>query len=425
MDPQYLRRRSEEKKLVTFRLRALWAALGVLVLAHSGAIQAQAGAEQSRPHAVSFLYVSRDSPPDARGSLTEPVVADFGWQGAQFGVKELNANGQFLGAHFEIRKLAVAADADLAAALRGALESHADLVVADLTAADLLKAADLPESRGAVIIDARTSDDPLRHAQCRGNVFHVLPSWQMRAAALSHFLVGKGWRRWLLLDGLTDDDVGYGHALHMSAAASGATILRETALPALGPDNSWTQAQVDARIEAMTRSSSPYDLILVTDREGSFGERIMFNSAESRLVAGTQGLRAVAWDAQFRDFAARGFGYRFAQFASRPMSERDYGNWLAVTILGEAALRGQVTDAAKVKEYLRSNRFSVAAFKGEPLTFQLSNQQLRQPLLLFGPKVLVAMSPPDAAALPADHKAAGKAQSAAAATADCQLSASP
>jgi hypothetical protein len=35
----------------------------------------------------------------------------------------------------------------------------------------------------------------------------------------------------------------------------------------------------------------------------------------------------------------------------------------------------------------------VAANKGEGLTFRRWNQQLRQPLLLFGPRVLVAMAP--------------------------------
>jgi ABC transporter substrate binding protein (PQQ-dependent alcohol dehydrogenase system) len=351
-----------------------------------------AGADSSSTRIASFVYLTRESAPDARSSLTEPVVADYGWQGAQFGAQELNANGQFLGVHFELQRQTVAADGDLHAVARAALRSGPALVVADLNPPDLLALADLPEAHDSVIIDARTSDDSLRADRCRANVFHVLPSWEMRSAALGHFLAAKGWRRWLLLSGTGADDAAYSSALRKVASKGDGSIVREIKLP--DARAAWTQAQIDSRIEEMTRSTAPYDMVLITDEGETFGERVMFNGAESRLVAGTQGLRAVAWDPQFRDFAARGFGYRFLQFASRPMNERDYGNWLAVTILGEVVLRGQTTQAVAARAYLRSQRFSVAALKGEPLTFMSGNQQLRQPVLLFGPKTLIAIAPP-------------------------------
>jgi ABC transporter substrate binding protein (PQQ-dependent alcohol dehydrogenase system) len=377
------------------RSRALlWATTTLLALVNANSSLAQSAQPDAKPVSGTFLYVSRESPPEARGSLNEPVVADFGWQGAQFGVSELNAKGKFLGAHFDIHKVVIATGADLVAGVRAGLGSPA-LIIADLNAADLLRLADAPEVQHSVIVDGRTSDDALRHDQCRPNVFHVLPSWEMRSAALSHFLLDKGWSRWLLLTGVAPEDVAYSNALRKVARIAGAAIVHEAQLPAIGADNPLTQADMDARIGQLTRSAAPYDVILVTDASGVFGERIMFNSAAPRVLAGTQGLTAVAWDPQFRDYAARGFGYRFAQFASRPMSERDYGNWLAVSALGEALTRGQVGRPAEVRDYLRSGRFSVAAMKGEPLTFRASNQELRQPLLLFGPKVLIGMSPPD------------------------------
>jgi ABC transporter substrate binding protein (PQQ-dependent alcohol dehydrogenase system) len=42
---------------------------------------------------------------------------------------------------------------------------------------------------------------------------------------------------------------------------------------------------------------------------------------------------------------------------------------------------------------MMSDDFEVAAFKGEALTFRRWNQQLRQPILLVNPRVLVSVSP--------------------------------
>jgi ABC transporter substrate binding protein (PQQ-dependent alcohol dehydrogenase system) len=367
----------------------------MLALLSAGVGRAQdTGTAPSRT--ANIVHVSREAVEDPRASLSEPVAPDYGWLGAKFGASELNVQGRFLGAHFELTEVKLAPNEDLAPRIRGVLDAHPALVVSDLEAGDLLALADLKEMRGSVIVDARTSDDSLRHGQCRGNVFHVLPSWEMRAYALSRFLAAKDWRNWLLLSGATEDDRAYSEALRQAARGVRARIVGQSPLPASGPGESPTQAQIDARLEELTRTAAPYDLVLVTDARGGIGERILFNTAAPRLVAGTQGLRATAWDPQFRDFAARGFGFRFAQFASRDMGERDYGNWLAVTVIGEAVLRGGATQPAAVESYLLSSRFSVAAMKGEPLTFRRDTRQLRQPILLFGPKVLVALVPSEA-----------------------------
>ena len=43
--------------------------------------------------------------------------------------------------------------------------------------------------------------------------------------------------------------------------------------------------------------------------------------------------------------------------------------------------------------FLRSPRFEVAGFKGQGLTFRAWDQQLRQPVLLATPLMVVSMSP--------------------------------
>jgi ABC transporter substrate binding protein (PQQ-dependent alcohol dehydrogenase system) len=345
---------------------------------------------------VAIVYLSKDYAAPARTSLLDPVVADYGWRGAEFGVQEIGINGRFVGKRYELIKLAVPSDGDLKQAARTALAAGHLLIVADLQAADLLSVADLPEAKNAIILDARTSDDSLRQRDCRSNVFHILPNWAMRADALGQYLARKNWKRWFLLSGVTPADGAYAAAVKRAAARVGATIVAEKsyqykALEAEG------NRQIQLQIPAVTHISSAYDVIFVVDTSDAFGEYLLFNTWAPRLIAGTQGLVAVAWHPLFREYAARGLQYRFHLVASRDMTERDYGNWLAISIIGEAVTRGGATDAAGIRSYLLSDQFSAPAFKGEGVTFRRWDHQIRQPILLFGPKMMVSMWPQEEA----------------------------
>jgi ABC transporter substrate binding protein (PQQ-dependent alcohol dehydrogenase system) len=85
--------------------------------------------------------------------------------------------------------------------------------------------------------------------------------------------------------------------------------------------------------------------------------------------------------------------HRFQLFAHRAMTERDYGGWLAVSIVGDAVMRGRQTSPAGMRAYLRSDDFLVAGFKGQGLTFRSWDQQLRQPVLIAQPLMVISMSP--------------------------------
>ena len=75
------------------------------------------------------------------------------------------------------------------------------------------------------------------------------------------------------------------------------------------------------------------------------------------------------------------------------MTELDYAAWLAVRSIGEAVTRTGADDPQTLRGYLRGDQFEIAAFKGEGLTFRAWNQQMRQPILLAAPRVLVSVSP--------------------------------
>ena len=78
------------------------------------------------------------------------------------------------------------------------------------------------------------------------------------------------------------------------------------------------------------------------------------------------------------------------------MSERDYTAWLGVRVIGEAVTRsGGKNGAADISAFILSKEFEVAGFKGVGLNFRSWDHQMRQPILLSGPRTLVSISPQD------------------------------
>ena len=77
------------------------------------------------------------------------------------------------------------------------------------------------------------------------------------------------------------------------------------------------------------------------------------------------------------------------------MTERDYDAWVAMRVFGEAVTRAQTDRSGELRDYMLSDRFEVGAFKGQGLTFRRWDQQLREPILLVTPRMLVSVSPQD------------------------------
>jgi ABC transporter substrate binding protein (PQQ-dependent alcohol dehydrogenase system) len=75
------------------------------------------------------------------------------------------------------------------------------------------------------------------------------------------------------------------------------------------------------------------------------------------------------------------------------MTSRDYAAWIAVRSIGEAATRTASNDVARIAEYIRSSEFTLAVFKGVPVSYRDWNGQLRQPVLVTGSRTVVTMSP--------------------------------
>jgi ABC transporter substrate binding protein (PQQ-dependent alcohol dehydrogenase system) len=138
-----------------------------------------------------------------------------------------------------------------------------------------------------------------------------------------------------------------------------------------------------------------YDVLVVADEEGAFGDLLAYRTWLPRPVVGTQGLVPTAWHPTHEAWGALQLQSRFRERSGRWMGELDYGAWLAVRAIGEAATRTHSSDFTVLRDYLLSEQFTLAGFKGVPLSFRRWDRQLRQPVLLAQPRSLVAVAPVD------------------------------
>ena len=343
---------------------------------------------------VAIAYVGGTYPKPEYLSLEQTVPDDAGEAGADLALHEIGIAGRFLGRSYTLDKLKLKPGASAADQLRPLL-AKSKLVVADLEPDDLIALADMPEAKDALILDMRTSADELRGEKCRRNTFHLLPSTAMRTDAIGQYLIAKRWTRWFLLAGTTPGDQAYAADVAHTAKLFGGKIAETRTygydVGSRRVDTGYQQIQ--KQMPLATRNAADYDALFVADVGDVFGDYLPYATTAARPVVGTQGLVATAWSPAFQEYSALQMQRRFMTAAHRPMLEADYAGWLAVRSIGEAVLRSSKTSSKELAAFLRSPNFAVAGFKGQPLTFRPWNQQLRQPVLLATPLMVVSLSP--------------------------------
>ena len=330
-------------------------------------------------------------------SLIDKIYTDKGIQGARVAIAEDNMTGRLLGHAYTLEEDIIPESDDIVAKAQTVLKAGATMIVADLEPEDLLKVADLPEARDAIIFNIRSNDVRLRNENCRKNVFHIPPDWAMRADALAQYLVWKQWRKWALISGERPKDKDYAEAVRRAAKRFGGKIVGEkTYAYVAGSRRTDTgHQQIQTQMPLLTQGLGDYDVIVVADVEESFGDYLLFRTYEPRPVAGTHGLSAVSWHRSYEESAATQMQNRFERKAGRIMTERDYSAWLAVRSFGEAVTRTGSVDPKTLRSYIMSDKFEVAGFKSQGMNFRSWDRQLRQPILLVGPRALVSISPQD------------------------------
>lgn len=351
---------------------------------------------RATPANIDIAYVVGAYPKREFLSLVQSTPDDAGEAGARLALKEINITGRFLGRTYTMETVRLDPQKSIAEQLKPVL-AKTKLLVTDLQPADLLALADMPEAKDAILLDMRTRADNLRQEKCRRNTFHIMPSIAMLTDALGQYLIWKRWPRWFVLQGTTPADAAYAADIARTAKRFGGKVVetRTYGYDAGSRRVDTGYQQIQTQMPQATRNAPAFDALVVADTGDVFGDYLPYATAEPRPVVGTQGLVATAWSPAFQEYSALQMQRRFTVFAKRPMLEADYGGWLALRIIGEAVIRSRKTALPELAAFLRSPDFEVAGFKGQGLTFRPWDQQLRQPVLLATPLMVVSMSPQD------------------------------
>lgn len=347
------------------------------------------------PLSVNITYLWQPQKRILPQSFLDQPPDDEGLQGALLAIADNNTTGQFTGQSFHLDAVALAPDPAAAAKQVQSLVDHgARLFIADLPAAATDQIADLVAKSGALVINATNPADTLRAEGCRANMLHTYPSRAMLADGLMQYLLLKRWSNILLVAGQGADDQAAAAALRRSAHKFGLTLAAD--LPwTFDPGARRTDTGHVGIAAEVARFTQPYDydVLVVADEAGNFGDELSFRQTEPRPVAGTQGVVATAWARPFEQWGATQLQSRFIDQAKRWMAPRDYGAWMAVRALGEAVGDTGVTDPTRLLADLRGPDFELDAFKGVRESFRDWDGQLRQPILLADDRALITVSP--------------------------------
>lgn len=351
-------------------------------------------AAAAEPVVIRIGYLTLAEEPRIPLTFLEPVAEDEGVQGARLGIADNDTTGRFLNQRFELAEAIVPAEGTLEETVRDLAGQGIRMLVADLRSDALRRVAALPEAQDMLIFNTRAPDDELRNEECRANLLHVTPSRRMLADALAQYLALRRWSNWFLVIGRTPEDAAFADAVRRAAKRYGARIVEE---------KTWSFEDINRRVDtghATIQSEIPpftqareHDVLVVADEAERFGEYLAYHTWLPRPVVGTQGLVPTAWSRVHEQWGATQLHSRFERQAGRWMRPRDYTAWMAVRAVGEAATRTRSADQAALAAYIRGPDFILPAFKGQGLTFRDWDGQLRQPVLLAGPRTLVSVSP--------------------------------
>ena len=320
---------------------------------------------------------------------------DYGIAGALMALKDNNTTGRFTKQEFTLDVERVPIGGDAVAVLQRLVDSGHHFVLVDATAETLLTLSDSVKGNDVLLFNVRAEDEALRQEECRANVLHTAPDRYMLADALAQYLVWKRWQRWLVVKGPFPEDLAYLEAIRRAAKRFGGTIVEEREYKETpGARRSDTgQLQVQRQMPVLTQGAPSYDVVIVADEREVFGPYLPFRTYDPRPVAGTAGLVAASWHPAHEQWGATQMQNRFQRLAKRFMWPVDYQAWIAVRAIGEGTTRAASAEFAPVNAHIRSKDLSLAAFKGQKVTFRTWDGQMRQPILITGPDLPVSMSP--------------------------------
>lgn len=350
----------------------------------------------SQPQGVNIqvLYVKEDRQKELPLSLLDQPNADDGVAGAKLGIADDNTTGRFLNQTFKMDVL----EGNLDDLIKGATEKVASgdaFIIADMEPDSLLKFADAMKDKPAQIFNVGNPDDRLREEDCRANVMHTAPTRTQLADALAQYLVWKRWPNWLMVVGPSPKDQLLADAYRRAAKKFGAKIVEERQFKV---DTGNRRAdggfeQIQQQIPQFMQGAKDHDVVVVIDEDQVYADYFPYRTWVARPIVGSAGLVPSSWHPALELWGGTQFQNRFKRLTGRIMRPLDYDAWVATRTIGEAASRKQTSNFKTLRDFMHSPSFEVAAFKGVATSFRSWNGQLREPLIVSTPKLLVSVSP--------------------------------
>jgi len=335
---------------------------------------------------IGYLDYRPDPGPLLSNVIPEPE--DAGLRGAELAITDSNTTGRFLKHSYSLQAIQNDSPEELLEQARRLHGEGLRLFIINAPADTLQQVSRLlPDS---LIFNTGSAADELRTQTCLPNVLHTLPSRSMLADALAQFLSVRRWNRWLLIVGPTEDDQAYAQALRRAAKRFGHKIVEEKAWSFDNDQRRSAQAEMPLFTQARE-----YDVVVVADERGDFGEYVPYHTWLPRPVVGTQGMTPTGWHKTVETYGAAQLQKRFESHAKRWMNDRDFAAWIAVRSVAAAVTRLGESDAGPIRTLSLSEELPLDGFKGRKLTFRPWSGQLRQPIPLVHPRGLVSTSPQD------------------------------
>ena len=335
---------------------------------------------------ITFISVERKMPPVL--SNLDPILEDEGFYGVKLAIDDNLTTGRFVGHDYKASFHRILLEESLVEEFKKLVSKGHKIFVVDFNETELLSVMSITGIDDVLIFNTRAKNDSLRNENCKKNFFHIPPSYSILADALTQYLVKKKWKKWFLVTGPTKNDQLYANALKSSAKKFNIKIKEEKKWDF----TSDLRRTAGKEVPIFTKGSS-YDVLVVADEAGEFGEYLAYRTWDPRPIVGTQGLVPSSWHRTHEQWGATQMQNRFRRESGRWMTEVDYHAWTAVRALGESITRSNSNKIKDIREYLLSNKFGLGAYKGVKVSFREWNGQLRQPILLAAPRSMVSVSP--------------------------------
>ena len=339
---------------------------------------------------VNILYLEQkiQKPPVLSNVIEEPE--NLGLSGAQLAVVDSNKSSKFLNQNYSLITKISYDENELVQAFEEFVKNKNSYVILNVEDELLKKIIANPISKDALLLNAGSQTTDLRRDYCNKNLLHTIASNAMLYDGLVQFLVKRNFKNIFLITGKDPKDIQISDDIKRAVKKFGAKIVKEK----VWDNNTDIRRKATEEFPVFTQASD-YDVIVVADYFGDFGESLYFNTWLPRPVAGTQGLTPVTWHKVIESNGAAQMQSRFETFASRWMQSKDFSNWVAVRTIIASITKTKTTDLKTNLDFIYSENFDLAAYLGRKLSFRDYNGQMRMPISLVQPRALISTSPQD------------------------------